>query len=118
MLTNLSSRIAHLFNRSPATGDRKDPIMPDPTPQQNTPDVTAHLAALTDAMRQLAEAQKTLLEAVKPAKDAAPPAQPTAPDITGDPVSGLRPSALPVDYSKLSPLQQITLGLRNAQGAD
>jgi hypothetical protein len=108
------------LNRSPDRGDRKDPHMPDPTPNAApapAPDLSAQLGALTDAMRQLAEAQKTLLEAVKPAKEPAPATTP-APEISGDPGAGLRPSALPVDYSKLSPLQQITLGLRNAHGAD
>ena len=95
--------------------------MPDPTPNPApapapAPDLSAQLGALTDAMRQLAEAQKTLIEAVKPVKDAAPSTP--APEISGDPGAGLRPSALPVDYSRLSPLQQITLGLRTAQGAD
>jgi len=116
------TRFLPFLNRSPHRGDRKDPPMPDPTPNPApapapAPDLSAQLGALTDAMRQLAEAQKTLLEAVKPAKDAAPPATPAA-EISGDPGAGVRPSALPVDYSRLSPLQQITLGLRTAQGAD
>jgi hypothetical protein len=115
------TRLFPFLNRSPKQGDRKVP-MPDPTPApapSAAPDVSAQLGALTDAMRQLAEAQKTLLEAVKPGKDAPPAASsPTPPDVTGDPASGLRPSAVPVDYSKLSPLQQITLGLRGAKGAD
>ena len=132
MLSKLTSRLSPLFHRSPATGDRKDRIMPDPTPQQNAPaptpqtpqhgapDVTAHLAALADAMRQLAESQKSLAELVKPsapqplaASQSAP--RPPTPDITGDPVGGASPAALnAIDYSKLSPLQQITLGLRDA----
>jgi len=115
------SKLTRLFNRSPATGDRKDNPMPDPTPQPpaQAPDVTAHLTALTDAVRQLAESQKALIETVKP--PAQQQQQQTAPpsntDIGGDPTSGASPSTLAaVDYSKLSPLQQITLGLR--EGAD
>ena len=132
MLNKLLSRMSHPFNHSPATGDRKEVLpMPDPTPQQNAPapqnppapqaapDVTAHLAALADAMRQLAESQKTLAQLVKPPAPQAPPlaASPSspAPDISGDPIGGASPAALSaIDYSKLSPLQQITLGLRDA----
>lgn len=121
MLTKLTKQLSHLFKRSPATGDRKDPIMPDPTPQNapqttppSVPDMSAHLAALTEAMRQLAESQKALAELVKPAP-APQPAPTPSQDITGDPVGGASPSALnAIDYSKLSPLQQITLGLRDA----
>ena len=94
--------------------------MPDPTPQ--TPDVTAHLTALTDAVRQLAESQKSLVESLKQPAPAAPSRQsPT--EIAGDPAGGASPGALAaIDYSRLSPLQQITLGLRDAStpraGAD
>jgi hypothetical protein len=88
--------------------------MPEPTtPQTPAPaaDVSTQLSALAEAMRQLAESHKTLLEAVKPAAPA-PPA-PAPPTIAGDPVGGVTPGALAaIDYSKLSPLQQITLGLR------
>lgn len=128
MLSKLTSRMtsqwSHLFNRSPATGERKEAVsMPDPTPQQSNtapqnaaqanPDVSAHLAALAEAMRQLAESQKSLAELVKPAPQAPAPAPSS--DISGDPIGGASPAALnAVDYSKLSPLQQITLGLRDA----
>ena len=110
--------LRNFLNRSPQVGDRKDPPMPDPTPQPTpAPDVTAHLTTLTDAVRQLAESQKTLLDALKPPAPAAPPpAAPAAPTISGDPAGGVSPGALgAVDYSRLSPLQQITLGLRDAQ---
>jgi hypothetical protein len=85
--------------------------MPDPTPQ--SPDVTAHLTALADAVRQLAESQKTLVESLK----APAPAAPAPPaDVSGDPTGGTTPGTLAaIDYSRLSPLQQITLGLRDAQ---
>ena len=91
--------------------------MSDSTPP--APDVTAQLSALTEAMRQLAESHKTLLDSVKsaPAPPAQSPAPAASPTIAGDPVGGASPAALgAIDYSKLSPLQQITLGLR--QGAD
>jgi hypothetical protein len=116
------SILSRLFNRSPATGDRKDPPMPETTPQtppSPAPDVTAHLTTLADAVRQLAESQKTLLDALKPAPAPAAPAPSVSPapspDIGGDPAGGRSPGALTaIDYSKLSPLQQITLGLRDA----
>ena len=105
---------SRLFNRSPQQGDRKDDSMPEPIPQPSAPDLSTQMTALTDAMRQLAESQKALIDAVNP-----PPApQPVpSPTISGDPTGGATPAALAsIDYSKLSPLQQITLGLR--QGAD
>ena len=98
--------------------------MSEPTPQTPAPatppinlsaQVAEQITALTEAMRQLAESQKTLIEAVKPAPAAPAPA--SSPTISGDPTGGATPAALAsIDYSKLSPLQQITLGLR--QGAD
>ena len=105
-----------LFQRAPSPGARKAPPMPDPTPQppgpQSAPDVSAHLTALADAMRQLAESQKALIESAKPASAPAPALD----DITGDPSGGVSPGALgAIDYSKLSPLQQITLGLRDSR---
>jgi len=102
-----------VFQRAPKFGVRKEVPMPDPTPPQS-PDVTAHLTALADAVRQLAESQKTLVESLK-----APPAPaPAAPEISGDPAGGATPGALAaIDYSRLSPLQQITLGLRDARPA-
>ena len=112
-----------VFQRAPVFGARKDDPMPDPTPQPPaTPDVTAHLTALADAVRQLAESQKTLVESLKAPAPVAPTQAPAA-EISGNPTGGATPGALaPVDYSKLSPLQQITLGLRDAKtpraGAD
>ena len=119
--------LSRLFNRSPDKGDRKDVPMPEPTPQPSAPatppinlsaDVAQQITALTEAMRQLAESQKTLIEAVKLQPTAQPaPAPASSPTISGDPTGGATPAALAsIDYSKLSPLQQITLGLR--QGAD
>ena len=102
--------------------------MPDPTPATTPPinlseQVAQQITALTDAMRQLADSQKTLLDAMKPKPPDAPaPTPPPAPaawsDISGDPTGGVTPGALAaVDYSKLSPLQQITLGLRDTRPA-
>ena len=92
--------------------------MPDPTPPTPAPDVTAHLSTLADAVRQLTESQKALMDQLKPAP-AAPPAAPASGDISGDPIGGVSPAALnAIDYSKLSPLQQITLGLRDAKPAN
>src|SRR5687767_4147210 len=132
-----------VFHRSPREGDRKDIPMPSvqapqqpaaPAPQPSTgpapapapaqrEDLSEHLSTLIDAMRELAESQKSLVETVKKssATDVAPaappskePAAPVPPvDIGGDPGGGARPGAV-VDYSRLSPLQQITLGLRGA----
>jgi hypothetical protein len=108
-----------VFQRAPKVGARKDDPMPEPTPQPPaTPDVTAHLTALADAVRRLAESQKTLVENLKPAPAAAPTPPAPSPEISGDPSGGASPGALAaVDYSKLSPLQQITLGLRDAARA-
>jgi hypothetical protein len=78
--------------------------------------VSAHLSALADAMRQLAESQKALVEQVKPAAKPQATTPPAFDDITGDPTGGVSPAALgAIDYAKLSPLQQITLGLRDAR---
>ena len=84
-------------------------------------EVARQLTTLTEAMRQLAESHKTLLEAVRaqpaPAPTPAPapaPAPAPQPDIGGDPAGGgQRPGAV-VDYSRLSPVQQITLGLKDS----
>jgi len=117
---SLIDSLRTVFQRAPAAGARKDPPMPDPTPQppapQGAPDVTAHLTALADAMRQLAESQKTLMEAVKgPGKKDPEPGTPNpSGDISGEPIGGQRPSAV-VDYSRMSPVQQITLGLRDSR---
>ena len=87
---------------------------PTPAPRE---DLSEHLSTLIDAMRQLAESQKTLVEAVKGSGKAGAASPPTVPaDIGGDPAGGgARPGAV-VDYSRLSPLQQITLGLSGATG--
>jgi hypothetical protein len=76
-----------------------------------------HLLTLADAVRELSRSQQTLIDAMTRKTSSAPPtpqpAPPPSPTITGDPGDGLRPSAV-VDYTRLSPVQQIALGLRTA----
>jgi hypothetical protein len=101
-----------------------------PAPEAPTvpEDLSAHLSTLIDAMRQLAESHKTLLETVRTGKSPGsavqgsgkegPAPAPTDANISGDPGSGQKPGTV-VDYSRLSPLQSITLGLRDTRaGAD
>ena len=84
-------------------------------------DLSNHLSTLIDAMRQLAESHRTLLETVRTGKAGAekehpgPAPQAAESDISGDPGGGQKPGAV-VDYSRLSPLQSITLGLRDSRG--
>ena len=113
----------------PSVQDPQQPAPPAPQPPPPGPGpapapapapreaLSEYLSTLSDAMRQLAESQKSLAETVKKGSATDPaPAAPTpipATDIGGDPGGGARPGAV-VDYSRLSPLQQITLGLRGA----
>ena len=124
-------RLIDWFTRTPRRGGRKEMTMPDvqtnPEAKPTAPapdardDLAKQLATLTDAMRQLAESQKALTEVVKGqgaetpgAPGASPAPRPGAADIGGDPAGGgVRPAAV-VDYSRLSPVQQITLGLKDA----
>jgi len=121
------SNLFRMFTRTPREGGRKDVPMPEaqavaPAPQAHNPpekqDETARqLATLAEAMRQLAESQRTLLEAVKaaPAAASAPaPAPVPQADIGGEPAGGGQRPAAVVDYSRLSPVQQITLGLKDS----
>lgn len=106
-------RISQLFKRSPLSGDGKEIAMPDvpsnpSAPAEPTVDVQRQLADLAGAVRELSNSQQALLEAV-----AARPTPEASDEISGDPGDGVRPAAA-MDYSRLSPLQQITLGLRNA----
>jgi hypothetical protein len=119
------TRLIDLLKRSPRPGDGKDPAMPtDPNvspPAPASPPVPAsfdqQLLALADAVRELSRSHQTLLDAVaRPAAATVPAAAPEtgAPAaVSGDPGDGLRPSAA-VDYARLSPVQQIALGLRGA----
>ena len=88
-------------------------------------DLSSHLSTLIDAMRQLAESHRTLLETVRTEKKGSgfgvqgsqedKPGPSPETDISGDPGGGQKPGAV-VDYSRLSPLQSITLGLRDSRG--
>jgi hypothetical protein len=108
------------FKRLPRAGSGKDFVMTPPTPSPGsslpgtapapvpTPapaDVTRQIADLTDAVNRLVQAQQQ-------SSSSAPP-RPSAPgpDIGGA-IPGGEPIVLAVDHAKLTPLQQITLGLR------
>jgi hypothetical protein len=122
------NHIKRFFNRPPRAGGRKEvpmpmpDVQPPPAPAPAAPapkapdDLSGPLSTLIDAMRQLAESQKTLTEAVKgPGKKDPEPGTPNpSGDISGEPIGGQRPSAV-VDYSRMSPVQQITLGLRDSR---
>jgi hypothetical protein len=109
----------NFFKRSPRAGEGKDLTMSHPTESPgtpapgNAPDVSRQIAELTAAVNQLVQAQKQHPnphdQRVAPASSIA-----VAPDVGGEIPGG--EALLPgVDYSKLSPLQQITLGLRDAK---
>ena len=119
------SHLIDFLKRSPHAGDRKDPIMPTDSPAPPAPTEPANapssspaadefhrqLLSLADAVKELSRSQQTLIDAMtrKPQSPPAPPAT-----ISGDPGDdGVRPSAL-VDYTRLSSVQQIALGLRAA----
>jgi hypothetical protein len=133
----MPSFISHLLKRSPRAGDGKEPAMTQQAsipvagaPAPAAPDVTQLLGALTEAMAGLAQSQRALLDALKPAEtrttspETTPPPAPAPEEFTvgGDwpaDAGGSPPGAV-VDFSRLSPLQQIALGLRDARpkGAD
>jgi hypothetical protein len=130
--TVVLTQLLDFLKRSPGPGDRKDPAMasespaspapdappapPAPTavaPSSSNEDFHRQLLSLADAVRELSRSQQSLIDAVN-ARPAAPTSQPVrAATISGDPGDGLRPSAA-VDYTRLSPTQQIALGLRSA----
>lgn len=115
------------LKRSPRAGDRKDPIMPTEAPAPPAPpsepaatttsppppteEFHRQVLALADAVRDLSRSQQTLIDALSPKPTQSTPPAPQT--VTGDPGDGLRPSAV-VDYTRLSPVQQIALGLRTA----
>jgi hypothetical protein len=138
----MPSFISHLLKRSPRAGDGQEPAMTQQAsipvagaPAPAAPDVAHLLGALTEAMAGLAQSQRALLDALKPAAPT-PEQAPTAPSpapagppagppeeftVGGDfPGYGGAPPGAVVDFSRLSPLQQITHGLRDARpkGAD
>ena len=97
----------NFLKRSPRVGDRKDPIMSEPT-ESPPADVARQIAQLTDAVNRLVQAQQA-----QPAPQPAPGEADVA-DIGGALSGGHAPRAA-VDVAKLSPLQQITLGLRDVK---
>jgi hypothetical protein len=100
------------LKRSPRAGERKDPIMSEPTespggstaPAGQAPDVARQIAQLTDAVNRLVQAQQA----------PQPTVQDHLNDIGGEIPGGHAPRAA-IDAAKLTPLQQITLGLRDAK---
>lgn len=112
------SSLLHFLKRSPRAGDGKDPIMSQsnpspgvPAPAAPAPDVGQQIAQLTEAVNRLVQAQARQPAPAAPASapDASPP-----PDVGGE-ITGGAALAPAVDYAKLSPVQQITLGLRDAK---
>ena len=122
------------LKRPPRAGGGKDPIMSRPTPSPGTtvpgaapaapatppapspahdtahpapPDVSRQIAELTSAVNRLVRAQQAQTQ--RPASPA--DALGASPDIGGD-LPGGEPLVAAIDHAKLSPLQQITLGLR------
>ena len=97
----------NFLKRSPRAGDRKDPIMSQPTESPAPPaapaDVARQIAQLTDAVNRLVQAQH-----------ASQPSHDPLTDIGGD-IPGGQPPRAAVDVAKLSPVQQIALGLRDAR---
>ena len=95
----------NFFKRSPRVGSGKDHAMSEssqsPAPPSATPDVSQQLAQLTEAVNKLVAAQQ-------------PTAPPAGADVGGDIPEGdaLAPG---VDYTTLSPVQQIAVGLRDAK---
>jgi hypothetical protein len=75
----------------------------------SAPDVSQQIAELTAAVNRLVQSQSQQHQA-RP--DSVAPA--AAADIGGD-LPGGAPLVPAVDYARLSPLQQITLGLRDAK---
>ena len=125
------THLIDFLKRSPHLGDRKEtamstesPVPPVPSsdsaqgalpssPSPATDDFHRQLLTLADAVCELSRSQQTLIDAVS---RKAPPPKPkptTTMTITGDPGDGMRPSAV-IDYTRLSPVQQIALGLRTA----
>jgi hypothetical protein len=91
------------LKRSPRVGDRKDLVMSETNePAPAPPDVARQISELTDAVNKLVAAQQSAAQSI------------ASRDIGGSIPGG--EALLPgVDYSRLSPLQQITLGLRDVK---
>jgi hypothetical protein len=107
------------LKRSPRAGDRKDSTMSEqhtnpesgaaavPAPPPPTPEVAQQIAQLTEAVNRLVQAQ----QASRPQQERP---NPSGADIGGD-LPGGAPLLPAVDVARLSPVQQIALGLRDAR---
>jgi hypothetical protein len=99
------------MSTSPATAPSPGSSLPG-APSAAPTDVGQQIAQLTDAVNRLVQAQAQQHQQQSVPVHVAPRA--AAPDIGGDIPGGA--ALLPaVDVAKLSPLQQITLGLRDAK---
>lgn len=103
-----------VFKRSPHVGEGKDRTMPHstespgaPVAPTETPDVSQQIAQLTEAVNRLVVQQQQQ-------QQPAPPIDSATADIGGAIPGGHAPRAA-IDVARLSPLQQITLGLRDAK---
>lgn len=106
----------NFFKRSPRVGDGKDPTMSHPTESPGAtvpvsaapalPDVSQQIAALTDAVNRLVQSGHATRDV-----------QPSGAALVnvGGHIPGGAALAPAVDVARLSPLQQITLGLRDAK---
>lgn len=96
---------------------RTTPNQPgNPDPTHELPQL---LSALAQAMTGLAQSQQAVLQALQAqprTESVAPGKLPPPADVGGETLGGVGPGGI-VDYSKLSPVQQITLGLRSAPPA-
>jgi hypothetical protein len=109
-------RFLTLFNRSSPADDRKEHVMPEPTESPGTAaapgnaapaDVSRQIADLTDAVNRLVAAQSQYTQPTQ-TRDASS-------NIGGDiPGGGSAPRGA-VDLTRLSPVQQIALGLRDVK---
>ena len=124
------SQWIHFLKRPPRAGGGKDLAMSQPTPSPGTagpgaaqaapatspapspapaapPDVSRQIADLTDAVNRLVQAQQAQTQRMP----SPPDARDVSADIGGD-LPGGEPLVAAIDHARLSPLQQITLGLR------
>ena len=91
---------------APASSPAPSPAPPGAAPAA-PPDVSRQIADLTDAVNRLVQAQQAQTQ-----RTPSPPgARDASADIGGD-LPGGEPLVAAIDHAKLSPLQQITLGLR------
>ena len=115
----------NFFKRPPRAGGRKDPTMSEqhtiperpgtavpgnPAPGDAPGDVTKQIAQLTDAVNRLVQAQQSQ-QGPRPQQERS---NSSGGDIGGD-LPGGSPLLPAVDVARLSPVQQIALGLRDAK---